>query len=215
YRFVFVPVTIGSISWLAVNEAGLGRIRHGFVISCAGDAGASTYKQSRRGDAMIDRAFANVLAHAGSPHSIEPFSPYGYDERQYCSPGFDLPVGCIMRTPNGRYPEYHTSADDLAFIRAEAMTDTLAKCMAAVDVLEHNAKYLNLFPRGEPQLGRRGLYQALGSAPQPRQLQMAMLWVLNQSDGRCDLLEIAEKAGMSFALIHQAASLLLEHQLLR
>lgn len=214
WRFVFAPVTIGAITWLAMNEERLSNVRHGFVISCAGDAGASTYKRSRRGEAVVDRAFAHVLEHSGAPFTIEPFSPYGYDERQYCSPGFDLPVGCIMRTPNGRYPQYHTSADDLGFIGEAALLDTLDKCLQVTEVLEGNETVVNLFPKGEPQLGRRGLYKALGGAAHPGALQMAMLWVLNLGDGRHDLLDIAERAKLPFAQVRQASELLREHGLL-
>ena len=113
YRFLFIPGTIGSITWLARNEEQASRIRHGLVVTGVGDPGPFTYKRSRRGDAEIDRAAAHVLRHAGGPYTIRDFSPYGYDERQFCSPGFNLPVGCLMRTPHGEYPEYHTSADDL------------------------------------------------------------------------------------------------------
>src|SRR6185436_2237962 len=107
YRFLFIPGTIGSITWLAKNRARVGRIKHGLVLSCLGDRGSLTYKRSRRGNALIDRAASHVLRHSGD-HTLLDFVPYGYDERQYCSPGFDLAVGCLTRTPNGKYPEYHT-----------------------------------------------------------------------------------------------------------
>ena len=190
YRFLFVPGTIGSITWLARNEERTAAIKHGLVLTCVGDPGHSTYKRSRRGNADIDRATEHVLAHSG-PHAIQDFFPYGYDERQYCSPGFDLPVGCLMRTPHGAFPEYHTSADDLALIRPEHLADTLAKVLSVFDVLERNATYLNLRPKGEPQLGRRGLYGAIGGHADRRTEELAMLWVLNQSDGSRSLLDIA------------------------
>jgi len=212
-RFLFIPGTIGSITWLARNEATVGRIRHGLVLSCQGDAGRSTYKRSRRGDALVDRAAAHVLRHGGD-HEVLDFIPYGYDERQYCSPGFDLPVGCLTRTPNGRFPEYHTSADDLAFVRPDALEDSLAKALAIVEVLEHNAAYLNLSPKGEPQLGRRGLYGSTGGTTPPG-FEMALLWVLNLSDGHHSLLDIAERAGMPFSVVRGAADALAAHALLR
>src|SRR5205085_3108615 len=114
----------------------------------------SSYKRSRRGDALVDRAAAHVLRTSG-PHQLLDFVPYGYDERQYCSPGFNLPVGCLMRTPNGRFPEYHTSADNLEFVTEAALEDSLGKAVAIAEILEHDASYVNLCPRGEPQLGRR------------------------------------------------------------
>ena len=212
-RFLFIPGTIGSITWLAGNEAAAGRIRHGLVLSCLGDAGRSTYKRSRRGNAPVDRAAAHVLRHAGD-HELLDFIPYGYDERQYCSPGFDLPVGCLTRTPNGRFPEYHTSADNLDFVKPAALEDSLAKALAIVEVLEQDGTYLNLSPKGEPQLGRRGLYGNTGGTTPPG-FEMALLWVLNLSDGRHGLLDIAERSGTPFRVIRQAADALVKHALLR
>jgi aminopeptidase-like protein len=202
-RFLFIPGTIGSITWLAKNETVAARIRHGLVLSCLGDPGPSTYKGSRRGDALVDRAAAHVLRQAG-PHTLMDFVPYGYDERQYCSPGFDLPVGCLTRTPNGRFPEYHTSADNLDFVTAEALADSLEKCRRIVEILEHDKAYLNQNPKCEPQLGRRGLYRATGGKDLPG-FEMALLWVLNLSDGRHTLLQIAERAAVSFRVILGAA----------
>jgi aminopeptidase-like protein len=214
YRFLFVPGTIGSITWLARNEAAAARIRHGLVAACVGDAGPMTYKKSRRGEAEIDRAAAHVLKHSGRPHEITDFTPYGYDERQYCSPGFNLAVGSLTRTPHGRYPEYHTSADDLSFVRPEALADSLAAYLSVLAVLEGNGRYRNTSPRGEPQLGRRGLYGSMGGYPNPGELQMAMLWVLNQSDGGPTLLEIADQSGIVFDVIRAAADRLQEKGLL-
>jgi aminopeptidase-like protein len=210
YRLLFAPVTIGAIAWLAEHEKELARIRHGLVVTLVGDAGAITYKRSRRGDAAVDRAFAHVLARRGSG-TVREFDPFGYDERQFCSPGFDLPVGCLMRTPHAEFPEYHTSADDLAFVRPDALADSLEALLAALDVLEHDGCYRNLAPRGEPQLGRRGV---LGGAPWGGPLHRAITWVLNLSDGRTSLLEIAERAHMPFAEIHEAARVLVSHELL-
>ena len=214
YRLLFLPVTIGAITWLARNESALSRIEHGVVVTLVGDAGRTTYKRSRRGDAAIDRAFAHVLKHAGK-HQIVDFTPYGYDERQFCSPGFDLPVGCLMRTPHGEFPEYHTSADDLAFVKPEALADSLAKLLAVLDVLESNRNYLSENPKGEPQLGRRGIYRAMAERADGSAREMALLWVLNQSDGKHSLLDIADRSGYPFESIREAASLLLEHRLLR
>jgi len=215
YRFLFIPGTIGSITWLALNEAQAGRIRHGLVVTCVGDSGQFTYKKSRRGDAEIDRAAIHVLKHSGAAWTVQEFFPYGYDERQYCSPGFDLPVGCLMRSPHGSFPEYHTSADNLEFVRPEYLEESLARYLDVVEVLEHNRTCVNLNPRCEPQLGKRGLYQAIGGDSEAAKKQLAMLWVLNLSDGRYSLLDISDRAGMSFREIKRAADALESKGLLR
>ena len=215
WRFVFAPATIGAIAWLATHEAHAARIRHGLVLANAGDAGRLTYKRSRRGDAEIDRAAAHVLRERGRDHALRDFSPYGYDERQYGSPGFDLPVGALTRTPHGEYPEYHTSADDLAFVKPWALEDTLRCCLDLVEVLEGNRAFVNLNPKCEPQLGRRGLYGATGGASHSAADQMAMLWVLNLSDGTRSLLDVAERAALPFRAIQAAAGALEAAGLLR
>jgi aminopeptidase-like protein len=214
YRFLFIPGTIGSLTWLARNEDKVGRIKHGLVLSCLGDAGGMTYKQSRRGNAAIDRVVAHVLRHDEVPHRIMPFVPYGYDERQYCSPGFDLPVGCLMRTPNGEYPEYHSSADNLSLLREESLTHSLAVLRRIVAVIEGDAIYRNRNPKGEPQLGRRGLYTAIGGQQMTSYDQMALLWVLNLAEGRHSLIDIADRAGVPFATVRAAADALLAAELL-
>jgi len=215
YRFLFIPGTIGSITWLALNEAQAGRIRHGLVVTCVGDGGQFTYKQSRRGDAEIDRAAIHVLKHSGAAWTMQEFFPYGYDERQYCSPGFDLPVGCLMRSPHGSFPEYHTSADNLDFVRPEFLEETLHRYLDVVEILEHNRTYINLNPKCEPQLGKRGLYQAIGGDSEAAKKQLAMLWVLNLSDGKHSLLDIAAKAACQFGIIRSVAEVLVQHGLLR
>jgi aminopeptidase-like protein len=215
YRLLFIPGTIGSITWLARNEAHVGRIKHGLVVTGVGDAGPFTYKRSRRGDAEIDRAARHVLRHAAAAHRVVDFSPYGYDERQYCSPGFDLPVGCFMRTPHGEYREYHTSADDLSFVTPAALDEALHACRTIVEVLEGNFSYVNQSPKCEPQLGKRGLYRALGGGLDGASREMAMLWVLNLSDGRHTLLDIAERSGLPFPAVREAATALAEHGLLK
>jgi aminopeptidase-like protein len=210
YRFLFAPVTIGAITWLSRNEHNLERIKHGLVLTLLGDPGQTHYKRSRHGAAAIDRAAEHVLAHSGQPYVVDEFSPYGYDERQFCSPGFDLPVGSLMRTPYQQFPEYHTSADNLSFVRPDKLVDSLAKCLAIFDVLEHDARYLNLSPKAEPQLGRRGIYRALSERQGDGSRELALLWVLNQSDGRHSLLDIAERSKLPFETIHDAARLLLD-----
>jgi len=214
YRFLFIPGTIGSITWLCLNEGRVSKIKHGLVVACVGDPGRSTYKKSRRGDAEIDRTVAHVLKHSGQDYEIMDFFPYGYDERQYCSPGFNLAVGCLMRTPHGRFPEYHTSADNLDLVQPEYLGDSFSKYLAVLDILENNRKYLNKNPKCEPQLGKRGLYRATGGQ-RGKNDQLAMLWVLNLSDGQHTLLDIADRSGLEFDLIRSAADLLLKHDLLQ
>jgi aminopeptidase-like protein len=214
YRFIFAPGTIGAIAWLAANEAHVDRIRHGLVVSCLGDGGGPTYKKSRRGDVMIDRVMAHVLRHASAQPQILDFSPYGYDERQYCSPGFNLPVGLFQRSLFGTFPEYHTSADNLEFIRPEHLASSYEMIAAAIDIVERDWCPLNTMPKCEPQLGRRGLYDALGGRSRGPVSSMAFLWVLNLADGRHTLLDIAERADLPFSVVAEAAGLLKDKDLL-
>jgi aminopeptidase-like protein len=214
YRFLFIPGAIGAITWLALNEETVSRIRGGLVVACVGDPGPMTYKKSRRGDSEIDRAAAHVLTHSGKPFSIREFSPFGYDERQYCSPGFNLPVGSLTRTPHGEFAEYHTSADNPDFVRAESLEETLATYMEILEVVDSNQTYMNTNPHCEPELGRRGLYASTGGRTHTQDDQLALLWVLNLSDGNSSLLEIADRSGMTFRTISRAADRLLAHGLL-
>ena len=215
YRFLFIPGTIGSITWLALNEARVSSIKHGIVVAGVGDKGGFTYKRTRRGNAEIDRVFSYVLRNSADGFNIIDFYPYGYDERQFCSPGFNLPVGCVMRTPFGQYPEYHTSADNLSFLSLDALLDSFDKCAAVLQLLEDNKVYFNQNPKCEPQLGRRGLYEAVGGQTQTKINEMALLWVLNLSDGSHSLLDIAETSGCEFQAIKKAAELLAGQQLLK
>jgi aminopeptidase-like protein len=146
-----------------------------------------------------------VLGQSGLAHHVNPFMPYGYDERQYCSPGFNLPVGCFSRSTYGSYPQYHTSADDLQLVKPQCLEQSLQLLLQSVSILERNCRLLNLNPKCEPQLGRRGLYSLIGGHNEGQRLQLALLWVLNQSDGLKTLLEIAEVSSLPFDLIHEAA----------
>ena len=215
YRFLFIPGTIGSITWLARNEARVSRIKHGLVLAGLGAGTGFTYKKSRRGTADVDRAVAHVLRHGPAASSVTDFSPYGYDERQFCSPGFNLPVGCLMKAAHGQYREYHTSADDVAFVSPAALAESLETCLAVVDVLEHDGRYVNTNPKCEPQLGRRGLYRSLGGELDAASRELAMLWVLNLSDGASTLLDIAERSGLRFEAIRSAKDALANHGLLK
>jgi len=205
YRFLFIPGTIGSITWLCLNEKNVSRIKHGLVVACVGDPGIIHYKKTRDGNAEIDRAVQHVLKYAGENYEMLEFSPYGYDERQYASPGFNLNVGNISRTPHGRFAEYHTSADNLDFVKAESLADSFAKCLKIIQVIDQNRKYNNLNPKCEPQLGKRGLYSLFGGRKDASNFELAMLWVLNMSDGKHSLLEIAERSGVEFIAIQKAA----------
>jgi aminopeptidase-like protein len=214
YRFLFLPGTIGSIVWLSINESRISKIKHGLVLACVGDPGKMHYKRSRRGDADIDMAVEHVLKHSGQEYELLDFSPYGYDERQYCSPGFNLPVGSLTRTPHGRFAEYHTSADNLAFIKIDSLTDSFSKYMEVIKIIENNKRFLNTQPKCEPQLGKRGLYSAFGGRRDTSIYESALLWVLNLSDGSNSLLDIAKRAGLQFSHIHEAAIKLADKGLL-
>ncbi len=216
YRFVFVPAQIGSLAWLSRNEGKLHNIKHGLVLVALGDDGDLTYKRSRHATAEIDRVVEHTLRHAERAARVMDFWPHGNDERQYSSPGFNLPVGAIMRTPCGTFDQYHTSADDPTFVTAAALDRSLRWCNEIAATLEGNRTYLNLNPKGEPQLGRRGLYRTTGDRTGGGKVkEMPILWVLNLSDGEHSLLDIAERSGLPFLEIRAAADALLECNLLQ
>ena len=214
YRFLFIPGTIGSITWLSLNEDKVSKIKHGLVMACLGDPGKMHYKKTRRGDAEIDRAVTHILKHSNDDFEIMGFSPYGYDERQYSSPGFNLAIGNLSRTPHGRFPEYHTSADNLDFVKAESLADSYSKYIQIINLIENNKKYLNTNPKGEPQLGKRGLYNTMGGRKDTSNYEMSLLWVLNLSDGIHSLLDIVERSEIAFSSIQDAAKALLDCGLL-
>jgi aminopeptidase-like protein len=214
YRVLFAPGTVGALTWLALHDADTHRVRHGLVVSCLGDSGPFTYKRSRRDTADIDRVVEHVLRHSGACYAVRQFSPDGYDERQYCSPGYNLPVGRLTRTPNGEYPEYHTSADNLDLIKPDKLAESARLIGAVLDVLEADQTFVNAYPKGEPQLGRRGLYRSLGGSTATETREDAIRWVLNLSDGQHTLLAIAERSGLSFTAVREAADLLFQHGIL-
>lgn len=215
YRFLFIPETIGSIAWLSLNEKNVSKIKHGLVVTCVGDSGKSTYKKSRNGNNIIDKVVEKVLIDSGYDFEIVDYFPSGSDERQYCSPGFNLPVGSLMRTPYGRFPEYHTSADNLDFVKSKHLADSLEKYVKIIYVLDENKTYMNLNPKCEPQLGKRGLYNLVGGKKGRDVDQMAILWVLNLSDGKNSLLDISIRSRMDFKRIKNAADALFEKKLLK
>jgi len=214
YRFLFAPGTIGAITWLARNEEHSQRIKHGLIVSMVGDGGGPTYKKSRRGSTTIDRAVVHTIRHSGLTPTVLDFSPYGYDERQYCSPGFNLPVGLFQRSKFGEIPEYHTSADNLDFIAPNHLALSYRLIAETLDVVENDAVYCSTMPKCEPQLGRRGLYGMVGGDKNAAAANMAMLWILNLSDGMHSLLDIAERANLPFAVIRRTAQLLQHNGLL-
>ncbi|WP_319502720.1 DUF4910 domain-containing protein [uncultured Draconibacterium sp.] len=215
YRFLFIPGTIGSITWLSINEKNISNIKHGLVATCVGDTGKFTYKKTRRQNAEIDQIVPLVLKESGEDFNIIDFFPYGYDERQYCSPGFNLPVGCLMRTPHGEFREYHTSGDNLKFVKAEALSTSLSMYIQVLNIIENNKKYLNLNPKCEPQLGARGIYKHIEEHVDSKSFMLAIFWVLNQSDGTNSLLDISEKASLKFSIVCKAADVLLKSDLLK
>jgi aminopeptidase-like protein len=212
-RFLYAPGTVGAITWLARNGERASRVRHGLTLVCLGDEHGFTYKRTLAGRAEIDRASEHVLRHSGAAYDIVDFSPYGYDERQFNSPGFRLPVGSLMRGRHGRFPEYHTSADNPAFVSPTRLAEAFDTVLAILEVLEGNRTYRNLSPKGEPQLGRRGLYRAMGGTDIP-DLELALLWVLCLSDGEHSLIDVAERSGLGFMTVRKAADLLLANGLL-
>lgn len=215
YRFLFIPETIGAITWLSLNERKTSRIKYGLVATCTGDKGGFTYRKSRDGNALIDKIAEKALIDCGRPYTMIDFNPAdGSDERQFCSPGFNLPVGSLMRTKYGSFPEYHSSMDNLSFVAPEYLAGSFKVYTDIIYIIENNAKYLNLAPKGEPQMGRRGLYRTL-SGKDANMDEKAIFWVLNLSDGRYSLLDIAFRSGLSFRQISKAAEILAGHKLLR
>jgi aminopeptidase-like protein len=217
-RVLFAPGTLGAVAWLSRNRARWGHIQHGLVLANLGDAGGFTYKQTRRGTLAaplaVDRAVALALRDAGQPLDVRPWTPDGYDERQFGSPGIDLPVGRLTRTPHGEYPEYHTSGDSLALVRPDALAGSLAVLRDTLAVLDGDGRYQNLAPFGEPQLGRRGLYAPIGGIATPPQAQAALSWTLALADGEHSLLDTSERSALPFGVIRTAADRLLAADLL-
>lgn len=215
YRFLFIPETIGAITWLSLNEKKVSKIKHGLIATCVGDAGKSTYKKCRKESAEINRVVEKVLIDSGNEYNIINFSPSGSDERQFCSPEFNLPIGSLMRTPHKCFTEYHTSRDDLNFIKSEYLIDSLKKYQQVVFILEDNNTYQNLNPKCEPQLGKRGIYRTIGGLEKRTTTEEALFWILNLSDGKNSLLDIAIRSGIKFTQINTAAKTLLAHGLLK
>jgi aminopeptidase-like protein len=212
-RFLFAPGTIGAIAWLARNQSSLGRIRAGLTLTCLGDSHRFTFKRTLAGDTQVDRAVAHVLGTSGLPYQVIDYFPYGYDERHFNSPGFRLPVGSLMRGSHGQFPEYHTSADNLDFVSPERLRESFETLARVVNVLDGDRRLRSTAPYGEPQLGTRGLYGALGGTAIP-DAQLVMLWLLALCDGEHSLLDVAIRSGTAFETVAATADVLADHGLL-
>lgn len=193
YRFVFAPETIGVLAFLAEHgETLIRKLKAGYVLTCCADGGQFNYKKSKQGHSLADRVAEHVLKHSGKPYTVHSFSVGGSDERQYCSPGFNLPVGSLMRTPYQQYRQYHTSLDNKDFISFDSLAETISTYKKMVQVLELNEKYMTTVMNGEPQMGRRGLYPASSNPVTDREYVHRMMHLISFADGKTDLVEIAE-----------------------
>ena len=192
YRIIFIPETIGSLTYLSKNaEALKQRVRAGYNITCIGDDRDYSYIPSRAEHTLSDNVAKHVLSHIEPNYKTYPFFESGSDERRYCAPGIDLPIACVMRTKYNHYPEYHTSLDDLTLVTPDGLQggyNALRKCL---EVIENN-EVLKLTVLCEPQLGKRGLYPNL-STKQSNQMVSNMMNFISYCDGHSSTLEIAEK----------------------
>ncbi|MFN7964288.1 MAG: DUF4910 domain-containing protein [Acidobacteriota bacterium] len=214
YRFLFIPGTIGSLTWLSLNRERWPLIRGGMSLVCLGDHRPLTYKSSLHGDSMIDRAARSVLAQRQRGDQVIDFFPFGYDERQFNAPGIGIPFGSLMRGQHGQFPEYHTSADSLEFVSDAQLLDAVDACESICQALDANPCFKNLAPFGEPQLGRRGIYRAMGGRSDLGELTTAMLWVLQLSDGQRTVLEMVERSKLPHETVQRAVELLHENKLI-
>lgn len=218
YRFAFTTETIGTLCYLHKRgELLKERMIAGYLFSCIGDSGAFTYKGSQKENTLSDRAATYVLNKTSvSPPKFVAFDPVdGSDDRQYCSPGFDLPIGTISRTMYNQYPEYHTSLDNKDYVSFKALSESVDTCFDICRTLEANAIYERVNPHGEPRLGKRGLYPEMRIKQELDEMVSAMLWVCNMANGSHDLLSIAEKSGLSIDTLDNAAKQCLEKGVLR
>ena len=236
-RFIFVPETIGAITWIHQNESNLSKIKHGLVATCLGDSGKFTYKKSRHDNAEIDKTVIEILEKSKVEFKTVDFFPWGSDERQFCSPGFNLPVGSLMRSMYGTedFPEYHTSADNLKFMNKSSLKDSYLQYLEIIKTLNENFEktllskdtqnnyskqgfLTNLFPKCEPQLGKRDIYRKIGGQKNSilsRKHEFAVFWVLNLSDGKHSINDIIEKSGFEESEIKEAINLLKEKKLIK
>jgi aminopeptidase-like protein len=214
FRIVFAPGTIGAISWLATRTDAVRRVRHGIVAALLGRPGDLVYKRTRLGKAAVDQAASYVLRRRNQNDKVIDFSPWGYDERQFNSPGIALNVGRLTRAPEGAYPEYHSSADDLNLVTPAALEDSYRAMCEIIDIVDRDCRYRNVRGQGEPQLGKYGLYESLGGASSVEAGRLAILWSLSMADEEHSLLDIAERSGLPFDDIANASDRLREAGLL-
>jgi len=214
YRFLFAPGTIGAIAWLAREPDAARRVRAGLVLSCVGDTGPLTYHRSRRGGAELDRIAESILGVQEGGGRLLDFVPYG-DERQFCSPGFDLPMGVLTRSGQGSTDVQHTSADDLSLVRPSSLAESARVTLALLHALETNARVSSLNPDCEPQLGRRGVYRDLARRPSRKMLVSALPWLMSLADGDHTLIDISRRSSIPFGVVEEAARVLEGHALLR
>lgn len=234
YRFLFIPETIGAIAWLFQNERNVNKIDCGLVATCLGDSGNITYKKTRNGNSLIDKIVEKILKESGNKYNIIDFFPSGSDERQFSSPGFNLQIGSITRTLYGEFSEYHTSADNLNFVKPTYLQDTFEKYVKVILELEKSFQnrsrikkirekrnqrkklvYTNLFPKGEPNLGKRGLYNQIGAKKDGLEDKMPIFWILNLSDGQNSLYDIAKRSKISLSVLKKNAQMLVETGLIK
>lgn len=216
YRFVYVPETIGSITYMSQNNH-LQNMKEkmiaGFNLSCVGDDRDYSIVESRNADTLADKVLKNVLRfHTHGKYSTYSFLKRGSDERQYNAPGIELPVVCFCRSKFGEYPEYHTSADDMGLISPSGFQGSYDVMTQVIDALEHNAFY-RIKVLGEPQLGKRGLYPTTSQKGSYDAVE-AMVNFIAYADGKNDLIDISNKIGVPVKEIISIASLLSEHDLI-
>jgi aminopeptidase-like protein len=215
YRFLFIPETIGAISWLYKNEKSIKKIKHGLIVTCVGDSGNFTYKKTRKGDSSIDNIVIKVLEESKKAYQTVDFFPSGSDERQFSSPGFDLPIGSLMRTMYAKFSEYHTSKDDLNFVNSKNLEESLEKYLKIIEILETDVKYISTNQKCEPQLGNRGLYDMIGGKQAEGINKMAVFWLLNLSDGNHSIRDIMKKSNIDQNTLNKSAEILIKFKLLK
>jgi len=215
YRFVIAPETIGAICNLYQNrDVLINNVKAGFVFTCCGDAGPVTYKLSREENSLTNAISRHILRHSGLKFNETPFDPIGSDERQYSSPGFNLPVGVLMRTPFSQFPEYHTSLDNKELMDFRKMTELIHLCVKFVKAFELNDTYENQIKFGEPFLGKRNLYEDLSTNLTHSDTIKMRMRLLNFLDGTRDLLSVCEQYGYSILETESEIKQLLKHGLI-
>ena len=244
YRILFIPETIGSITWLSRNQEKIKKIKHGLVITCTGNQGKLTYKKSRQTNSQIDKTVIDILKKSGKDYSTLDYFPFGSDERQYCYPGIDLAMGCLTRTVFGDFPEYHTSADNLTYVHSNYLADTFTIYTKIIEKLEKDfglflddeeikmkkssnkdPVFINLI-KCEPQLGKRGLYHNLGgpklkpfhgkgSKSTTKIKEKAMMWILAFSDGKNSIRDIERKSNIDFNTLIETSNALCKKKIIK